>query len=157
MVGDPQNCDPQLPGGQDRRAAGLLEVGAGPDGGDAGRGQQVQGVGQGFEAVVQGVVVGQGDAVGPEQGQQLDGAEWGAEEERLAGGVPGPSAVGDAALQVEHDQVGLTDRGPDLRRHQGLRWRCGQSPGDTTAQHGVPSQRHRDRHRSPRPSRAGVP
>jgi hypothetical protein len=103
MVGDPQDREPQPPGGEHGRAARLLEVGAGPDGGDAGRGQVGQGVGQGVDAVVQGVVVGQGDAVGAEQGQQFDGLGWGAEEERLARSRPGPPAFGDAALQVEQD------------------------------------------------------
>jgi hypothetical protein len=76
------------------------------------------------------VVVGQGDAVGPEQGQQLDRSRWGAEEERLARSVPWPSAFGDAALQVQHDQVGLAQRVPDLRGDQGLGRRRGQGPGD---------------------------
>jgi hypothetical protein len=64
-------------------------------------------VGQRVDAVVQGVVVGQGDAVHPQQDQQLDRSGWGVEEERLAGSVPAPSPLGDAAFKVQHDQVGL--------------------------------------------------
>jgi hypothetical protein len=149
MVGDPHHGDPQPAGGQHGGPAGLLEVGAGTDHSDTGVGQVLQGVQQGVEAVVQGVVVGQGDTVHSEQDQQLDRSGWGAEEERLARSVPGPPALGDAALQIEHDQISLTHGGEDLRRNQGLRrCRC-QGPADTPTQHGVPSQRHRDGHRPP--------
>jgi hypothetical protein len=81
------------------------------------------------DAVVQGVAVGQGDAVGREQGQQLPRSRWGTEEERLAMSLPGPPPLGDAALEVQPDQVGLAQRVPDLRGDQGLGRRRGQGPG----------------------------
>jgi hypothetical protein len=45
VVGDPEDRDSQPAGGQGGRAPRLLEVQSGPDGGDAGRGQLLQGVG----------------------------------------------------------------------------------------------------------------
>jgi hypothetical protein len=101
MVGDPEDRDPEPAGGQGGRPPGPLQVGAGPDGGDASAGQVLQGVGERVEAVVQGVVVGQSDAVGPEQVKQLNRPGRGAEEERLARSLPGPPALGDAAFQVQ--------------------------------------------------------
>jgi len=52
VVGDPDHPKPQAGGVQHDRAARLVQVGAGSDGGDAGGGEQLQGVQQRLGPVV---------------------------------------------------------------------------------------------------------
>jgi hypothetical protein len=66
------------------------------------------------------VVVGERDAVHAPGGQQLRGARWSAEEERLARCAPALAALGDAALEVDDEQVGGPGQRDQLRVDQRL-------------------------------------
>jgi hypothetical protein len=106
----------------------------------------LEGVEQRLGAVVERVVVGQAHAVDPEVGQRLDGRRRGAEEERLARVGPAPATLGDAALEVEHEQVGLARHLHDLVAHESLRAPALELPGDSAPEHRVPRKRELDRH-----------
>ncbi len=147
VVGVTDHPKPQAAGVKDHRAAGLVQVGAGSDGGDAGSRELVEGVQQRLGPVVQGAVVGQGHAADVEQPQRLDRSGWGAEEERLARCRPALPAGRDAAFEVEYDQVGGPHRLDHCRGDQRGGRQLGQSAGHRPAKHRVAGQRHRRGHR----------
>jgi hypothetical protein len=84
-----------------------LTIGAGADPLDACCAEVVEGVQQRLGAVVQSMVVGERHAVDAEQVQRLYCGRRRAEEERLARVGPALAALGDAALEVEHEEIRL--------------------------------------------------
>ena len=114
---------------------------------DARSAQRVERVEEGDRPVVERVVVGEGDRVDPKLREPLGRDRRGAEEERLAGiGKPLPT-IRDAALQVEHEEVG---RGRGLP-HTCVEERSGrvahQPVANAAAEHRVARERERDRRR----------
>jgi hypothetical protein len=70
---------------------------------------------QGDLPVVEGVVVRHRHARDPQVDERLDRHRRGAEEERLARDRTRLPALGDAALQVQHEHVGLVSGVHDTR------------------------------------------
>jgi hypothetical protein len=145
MVGDREHADLEAAGPQQRRPASRRQVAAGPDRGDPGGCQVLDGVAERQPAEVQRMVVGQRDQVDAQLGQARGRHRRGAEVERLARGRPGTPAGGDAALQVADEQVGRAAQLRQLGSDQGRAGRLQQGLGDPAPEHGVPGQRDRDR------------
>jgi hypothetical protein len=99
----------------------------------------VERVEQRLRPVVERVVVRQRDAVHAALGEQLGGSRRGAEEERLRRVRPARSAVGDAALEIQHEQVGLGGDGDDIRGERLLAAR--DRLADPAAEHRVAGER----------------
>jgi hypothetical protein len=140
MVGGADHRQAQPGGGQHAGRAGRGGVGAGADPGDAGGAQVLERVEERLATVVERVVVGERHAVDAHRGQQLGGDRRGPEEERLARRRPALPAVGDAALEVEHEQVRLRRGG----EHLGVERRAARAidrVGDHPAEHRVAGQR----------------
>ena len=107
---------------------------------DPGRGEVLERVEQGFLPVVEGVVVGERHAVDPEMRERPHRCRRSPEEERLVGPGPLGYTIGDAALEVQHEQVGPPGRLDHVRVYQGLGRRDTQSLGDASPQHRVARQ-----------------
>ena len=69
--------------------------------------------------------------------QRFDGDGRGAEEERLVRVGPRFAAVGDGALEVEDEQVGLVCGGNDAVREERCRGHLGEVLGNLAAEHRV--------------------
>jgi hypothetical protein len=95
------------------------------------------------------VVVRERHAVDAQLGEALCGNRRRAKEERLARHLDRRAAVGHAALQVDHEQIG---RARDLRQrrmHQRRPRIALQSLRHAATEHRVPGQGERHRHRHP--------
>jgi hypothetical protein len=104
---------------------------------DPGRLEASQGVEQGLDAEVQGVVVREGHAADAEIDERLHGAGWSPEEERLLRIGPRFASIRDAAFEVEDEQIGLATGGRDHRRDERLRRLDREPVGDHAAEHRV--------------------
>ena len=124
------------------------DVGAGADVHDAGSVEVLERVEQRDRPVIERVVVGEGDRVDAELGQPLRRHRRRAEEERLARVGEALSAVGDAALEVEHEAVGARSRFGHFGSDQRHAWVLAQALGDAAAQHRVAGEGEADQGRS---------
>jgi hypothetical protein len=95
--------------------------------------------------VVERVVVGERHRVDAELGQPLRGDGRGPKEERLVWIGEALAALGDAALEVEHEEVGARGRLGDLRGDQRRARVVAQTLGDPAAQHRVAGERKTER------------
>jgi hypothetical protein len=121
----------------------LVRPGAHPR--HAGGGQVGERVEQRIDPVVEGVVVGQRHAVHAQLGEHIRRGRRCPEEEGLGGIRPSPATVGDAAFEVQDEQVRLGGHLRHLRRHHrppSIR----QVLRDAPAQHRVAGQRDGQRH-----------
>ncbi len=84
-------------------------------------GWSLQPIEEGLRAEVERVVVRKGDAVDAEVVEDGNGFRWSAEEERLLGVRPRLATLGDAALEIEHEQVGLPGQAAHARADERLR------------------------------------
>jgi hypothetical protein len=98
-------------------------------------------------AEVESVVVRQGHAVDAEPDEGIDRCRWRTEEERLAWIEPARSALGDAALEIEHEQIRRASDRDDLVRDELLRATEGDRLGHRASQHGVTGKSKRHSHR----------
>ncbi len=140
MVGEAHHPHRVGPAPEVGRAAGGVDVGTGSHVGDPRLVEAVGPLREGLGPVVEGMVVGQRDAVDSEQGQHLDRLGRGPEEERFVGVGPPLSARRDAALEVEHEQVGGTYDVHQLPREQISGRAGGQCRPHPAAEHGVPGE-----------------
>ena len=109
------------PAGVSSRDRARAHVGAAPAVRDPGLVEMLERVEERLRPVVERVVVGERDSVDAELGEPLGRDGRRAEEERLAGLGPTFAAVGDTALEIENEEVGLRDNVADLSRATGGR------------------------------------
>jgi hypothetical protein len=150
--------DPHTPAARREgpRRAGGVPVAPGSDRRDARRGQVLERVVERVGSEVEHVVVCERDARHAHLGQAHGRDRWGAEEERLAGEVDRRPALGDATLEVEHEEVGAARR-VGQRRVQQRDPRVTREPlADAAAEHRVAGERERHHmtDRTPTPPRA---
>ena len=99
------------------------------------------GVQQRDGAVVEGVVVGQRDAVHAEVAQHFDGDGWRAEEEGFEWVGPSFAAVGDRAFEIQEEEVGFAGDGHHVLGEEGGGRDAREPLGDLAAEHGVAGER----------------
>ncbi len=146
MITERKDAQPEGARPQHGRSSGPIDVGSGTRPRDPDPGEMVERVPQGLLAEVEGMVVGQGDAVDPQDGKCFGRGRGSAKEEGLAGCGPPGSPLGDATLQVHDEQVGLVGDLHDLGGKQRLGRGRGQSVRDATSEHRVSGQRELDGH-----------
>jgi hypothetical protein len=118
MIGDTDHGESELLALQHFGGARRLDIHTRAHGRDAGSGEVIERVRKRVLAVVEGVIVGERDAVDAEKLQRLDRDRRSSEEERLAGRRPWVAPFGYAAFEVEHEQVALMSDVDDLGREQ---------------------------------------
>lgn len=141
MIGDSEHRQPRLAGLQRGMRPCAAQVRSGTHPSDAGAVEVIERVEQGVVAVVERVVVSERHAVDAQMTKDVDRVGRCAEEELLAGSPPRSPPRGDAALEIQDEEIGRARHLDDLRGEQRLR-RCGlESLGDAAAQHRVAGQR----------------
>ena len=114
MIGDPDDADPRATALQDGGRTGDGLVVARADPGDSGIGEMSKGVAQGIDAEVKRMVVGERDAIHAQPLQHLSRNRRGSKEERFSRVGPGTSSIRNRALEIEQEEVRLTNDGHDL-------------------------------------------
>jgi hypothetical protein len=153
VVGHRDHAQALPAGAEAQRGARRGPIRPGPDGPDAGGVQVLQRVEQRPRPEVQRMVVRERDRVDPELRQAPRGERRRTEEEGLARLREGGPALGDAALEVEQEEVRLGGRRHDLRREQRRRGITPQPLGDAAAEHRVSGQRQRQHAQAVAPRR----
>ena len=144
VVGDPDHPEAEAVRLEHDRPSRFRDVASRSDRRDARGVKGIEGVDERDRPVVEGVVVGQRHAVDAEACEHVHGGRRCTEEERLPGIRPALAARRDAALEVQHDQVGLPHGRDDLRGEQRCVRRRLERPADLAAEHRVAGERHRD-------------
>ena len=116
MVGDGDYAPPLTARLEHGRSASLLEPGPGTDARHPDLAKVVERVEERARTEVERVVVGQRDAVDAEIGERLGRGGRGPKVEGSR--RPRRAPLGDAALEVQHAEVGCTGLLGDLRREQ---------------------------------------
>jgi hypothetical protein len=115
MIGDSEHRQPRLAGLQRGMRPCAAQVWSGTHPGDAGAVEVIERVEQGVVAVVERVVVSERHAVDAQMTKDVDRVGRCAEEELLAGSPPRSPPRGDAALEIQDEEIGRARHLDDLR------------------------------------------